>query len=86
MSTKHIPFLVLVVTAFSLSRGMFALFNDPEGPNLLIVTVLAAIILGMSLAFNYFYSSTMAITSYTRLAVALFVQIVTVSVVYLLLK
>jgi hypothetical protein len=36
--------LLLLITAFPCSRALFFLFNDPEGPNLLIVTVLALLL------------------------------------------
>lgn len=36
--------LLLGITAFVCSRALFFLFNDPEGPNLLVVTVLALIL------------------------------------------
>ncbi len=41
LNSKRTSIWVLVVTAFVNSRVVFALFDDPEGPNLLIVTVLA---------------------------------------------
>jgi len=44
---KTSVFLLLLITAFVLSRALF-FFHDPEGPNLLIVTVLALIIYGAS--------------------------------------
>ena len=40
--------LLLVITAFVLSRALFFFFHDPEGPNLLIVTVMALILYGAS--------------------------------------
>jgi len=33
--------LILIIVSFALSRSAFFLINDPEGPNLLIVSVLA---------------------------------------------
>ena len=42
-STKT-SLLLLVITAFVCSWTLFFLFHDPEGPNLLIVTVLALIL------------------------------------------
>jgi hypothetical protein len=42
-STKG-SLLLLGVTALACSRTLFFLFHDPEGPNLLIVTVLAVIL------------------------------------------
>ena len=46
-STKK-SLLLLVITAFLCSRTLFFFFHDPEGPNLLIVTVLALILYSAS--------------------------------------
>jgi hypothetical protein len=40
--------LLLVITAFLCSRTLLFFFHDPEGPNLLIVTVLALILYSAS--------------------------------------
>jgi hypothetical protein len=42
--------LILAVTAIACSRIMFALFDDPEGPNLLVVIGMAAVIFVLSAA------------------------------------
>jgi uncharacterized protein (DUF486 family) len=44
MKLKKVPLFILIIISFSISRFLFFLVNDPEGPNLLIVTVLAMII------------------------------------------
>ena len=41
---KRTSLLLLGITALVCSRTLFFLFHDPEGPNLLIVTVLAVIL------------------------------------------
>lgn len=41
---KYILNLILVIASFIISRYTFYLMNDPEGPNLLIVTILAIVI------------------------------------------
>ena len=41
---KKLPFFVLLIISFTISRFVFFLIDDPEGPNLLIVTVLAMLI------------------------------------------
>lgn len=46
--SKQISLLLLVVTAFACSRTLFFFFHDPEGPNLLIVTVLALLLYSAS--------------------------------------
>ncbi len=43
-SHKKASLITLGLTSLTLSRAWFALINDPEGPNLLIVIVLAAIL------------------------------------------
>lgn len=49
---KHI---ILAIVSLVLSRATFLLVNDPEGPNLLIVVVLAAIIYAVLLAIYSLY-------------------------------
>jgi hypothetical protein len=83
---QYIPYLILVVTAMNLSRGIFYLFNDPEGPNLLIVSVFAAIIFAVSLGGNYFHSGTFAIKGTTRIIIAIVVQIIAAAILYFFLK
>ncbi len=48
-STK-ISLLILGITAVLCSRLLFFFFNDPEGPNFLIVIGLAAVVYVISLA------------------------------------
>jgi hypothetical protein len=36
--------ITLAIAALVVSRGMFSMFDDPEGPNLLIVVVAALVI------------------------------------------
>ena len=48
LESKKTSLLLLVITALVCSRTLFFFFRDPEGPNLLIVTVLALILYGAS--------------------------------------
>lgn len=48
--SKKLPLVVLFVTAVLLSRTTLLLFNDPEGPNLLIVMAAAFVVYVLSLA------------------------------------
>ena len=48
LESKKTSLLLLVITAFVCSRALFFFFHDPEGPNLLIVTVLALILYSAS--------------------------------------
>lgn len=50
LASKRWTFFILAVTAVALSRAMFSFFDDPEGPNLLIVAFAAALVYGASLA------------------------------------
>ncbi len=53
-TSKKIPLLLLGATALVCSRTIFFFINDPEGPNLLVVTVMAFILYGISLAPTFF--------------------------------
>ena len=52
--SKKISLMILGVTAIICSRTLFFFFNDPEGPNLLIVMVFAMTIYFSSLAVYIF--------------------------------
>ena len=41
---KKVPLIILLIISFTVSRFIFFLIDDPEGPNLLIVSALAGII------------------------------------------
>ncbi len=46
--TKNISLLLLGLASIVLSRVVFLFVNDPEGPNLLVIMALAAIIFAVS--------------------------------------
>jgi len=48
LESKKASLVLLVITSLVCSRTLFFLFHDPEGPNLLIVTVLALILYSAS--------------------------------------
>lgn len=50
LTPKKLAFFILGITAIVCSRTLFFFFNDPEGPNLLVVVVAAALIYLASLA------------------------------------
>jgi hypothetical protein len=77
--SKKASLLILAITSIVLSRAMFWFFNDPEGPNLLIVMMMAVIIYVLSLGI-YVYTS--SIKGLTRLLLVIVVQIVIVSGLY----
>lgn len=41
---RKVFIFILLILSFAISRLLFVFVNDPEGPNLLIVTVLAILI------------------------------------------
>ncbi len=47
---KKVPLLILAIVSLVCSRGFFFWVNDPEGPNLVVVLGLAAIIFIAGLA------------------------------------
>lgn len=67
------------------SRAMFSLFNDPEGPNLLVVMVVAAIIYVLSLGVYSLYPSTTQ-GGQKKLLLAVLVQIMIVTGLYFFLN
>ena len=70
---------LLAVTAFVCSRTVFHFFNDPEGPNLLIVTVLALILYGASFVAWRFVPAT---TAGTKLLLGICTQLLIVAGLY----
>ena len=81
--SKKISLLILAITSLMFSRAMFLFFNDPEGPNLLIVSVLAAVIYAVSLAAYFLNSSA---TGPKRFLLAVCVQILLVVGLYICLS
>lgn len=83
LKSKKASLLILGITSIVCSRTMFLSFNDPEGPNLLIVIVMAAILYFLSLIV---YSFDRPTTGLKKLLLAIFVQIVIVTGLYFFLK
>lgn len=81
--SKKISLLILGITAVACSMVMFRFFNDPEGPNLLVVMVMAAILYFLSLT-AYLYKP--KITGWKRLMLAISIQIIIAAVFYFFLK
>jgi len=55
---KKTPLIVLGILSLLVSRATFFFINDPEGPNLVVVIGLAAIIYAVTVAVYFIYSST----------------------------
>lgn len=80
--SKKTSLLLLGVTSIVISRVLFLFFNDPEGPNLLIVIGTAVFVYLLSLAPYLFRSSA---TELKRLLWAIFIQILLVIGLYFFL-
>jgi len=65
------------------SRTIFFFFNDPEGPNLLVVTVMAMIIYFLSLGVMRLLKS--SAIDIKRLFIIIFIQIIIATTFYLFL-
>ena len=78
-TSRTTSLLLLGITALACSRTLFFLFHDPEGPNLLIVTVLAMILYVASFIVWRFISAT---TASKRLLLAICTQILIVTGLY----
>jgi hypothetical protein len=82
--SKNISLVILGITALLCSRISFYFFNDPEGPNLLIVVVLAIAIFFLSLAAYVF--TPFKITGLQKLSAVVCVQILSVVGLYFCMK
>jgi hypothetical protein len=72
--SKTVSLLILGGISLLCSRTMLVSLNDPEGPNLLIVTVMAGIIYLVSLAL-YVSNSFASLTGQKRLLFTIFIQV-----------
>ena len=83
--SKKTSLIILGTTSLVFSRVMFFFFNDPEGPNLLIVTVAAAVVYLLSLA-AYTSLFAISVTGLKRLLLAILVQVIIVAGAYYFLS
>lgn len=72
------PLLLLLLTAFVCSRLLFFFIDDPEGPNLLIVTVLASILYSAAFTVWRYFPTTAS----KKLLVAISAQLAIVTGLY----
>ncbi len=86
--SKRISLTFLAVTALVLSRVIFMLINDPEGPNLLVVFVGAAIISLPALTLCYSGGTVFqrivpaSLTDIKRLFISFFIQVLMTILLY----
>ncbi len=83
--SKKISLIILGITSIACSRAMFSFFNDPEGPNLLIVMVMAVIVYVLSLAVYLYFPSTKK-DDLKKILLAISIQIIIVTSFYFCLK
>lgn len=79
--TKKTMLIILGITAIIFSRLVFYFFDDPEGPNLLIV-MLVAVVLYFASLMSFAYSP--SVNSSKRLWLAISIQVVLVTSLYFL--
>jgi hypothetical protein len=79
LASKRTSLLLLAITALACSRALFFFFHDPEGSNLLVVTVLALILYTASLIAWRFFP---AMTASKKLLVAICTQLLIVAGLY----
>ncbi len=82
--SKQVSLIILAVTAIICSRLLFFFFNDPEGPNLLIVGGLALAVFLLSWAVYIF--APFKINGFKRLSAAICIQILLVIALYFWLR
>ncbi len=82
--SKKISLIMLGATAIIFSRMLFLFFNDPEGPNLLIVAGLAMVVYFLSFAIYVYGPSNMK--GLKRLSVVICIQILSVVGLYFCMK
>lgn len=82
---KNCSLVILAITAFACSRMLFAFINDPDGPNLLVVTVMAAVIYLVSSAI-YLSNLYPSLTGFSRSSAAIFMQMIVATCFYLGLR
>jgi hypothetical protein len=85
LNFRNSSLLILAITAGVCSRIMFALFNDPEGPNVLVVTVMASVIYGVSLAVHL-SNVCPRLAGFKRTLATIFIQIFVATGFYLGLR
>jgi len=80
--SKKISLIILAITALVCSRILFSFFNDPEGPNLLVVMAVAVLVYFLSVAAYVYYPSTLSLTGLKRFLLAIFIQVIIVGGFY----
>ena len=74
LNSKKISLPILGIISIVCSSAMLHLFNDPEGPNLLVIMGMALIVFVLSLA-SYAYHPSGKQAGHKRLLLAILIQI-----------
>jgi len=82
--SKKISLMILAATAIICTRMLFILFNDPEGPNLLIITVFTLFVYLLSVGAYLF--GPVKIKGIIRLAAVIVIQLLLVTGLYFCMK
>lgn len=85
-STKKIHLFILAVTSIIFSRAMFFFFDDPEGTNLLVTTVMAVMLYFVTVAIYFSKLAPAQLTSRKRLFLVIIIQIILITSLYFCLK
>lgn len=84
-NSKKLSLLILFITSLLVTRAMFSIIDDPEGPNLLVVVVGASIPYILSLA-TYTYVPLRRESVLGRVFLSVAAQMLIVTVLYFCLK
>jgi hypothetical protein len=83
--SKKTSLVILGLTSIVFARVMFMFFNDPEGPNLLVVFVMSGVVYCLTLVI-YLHNFLVPTSGLKRLLLAIIMQAIIVSVLYFALS
>ncbi|MBL8158797.1 hypothetical protein JNK62_04655 [bacterium] len=86
LESRKVQSLILFLTALVCSRTMFVSFNDPEGPNLLVIAVGAVVICAASWIANRFVPAISRSKGIAKILLMIAVQAVVTTILYFALK
>lgn len=85
LTLKKSALFILGLTSILCSRALFVLFDDPEGPNLLIVMVMGVVVYALSLIVDVYFPL-LRQGGWKRVLLLIFFQILVVTALYFLLR
>lgn len=84
LSQKNISLIILGLTSIVCTRLMLMLINDPEGPNLLVVLVMSAVV--YTLALPVYFLSLEAPRQITKILLTFLAQVIIVAIMYIFIR